>query len=103
VKLADILEAEYKDEHGRPSAAKRGYGHGWRKKRKEVIERDKGKCAKCGKAVRGKGNQQVDHKTNRNNKSGHDGKSNLQLLCGDCHRKKTGTVHRNRDKRRAYK
>lgn len=88
-KYYDKLNEKYKDEYGRPSAAKRGYGHKWRKKREEIIERDKHKCKMCGKAIRGKGNKQVDHITNRNKKSGHDGSSNLRLLCGACHREKT--------------
>jgi 5-methylcytosine-specific restriction enzyme A len=102
MKLADILtEKEYRDEYGRPSAAKRGYGHSWRKKREEVIQRDKGKCSKCRKAVRGRGNKQVDHITPKSRK-GEDSKSNLRLLCGDCHRKKTAKYDK-RDKRRGYK
>ena len=88
------MEEEYRDQYGRPSAAKRGYGHKWRKTRGEVIERDKGKCSKCGKEVRGKGNRQVDHQINRKLKSGHDGKSNLRLLCGECHRAKTAKYDR---------
>lgn len=92
--ILEILAEQYRDAYGRPSAAKRGYGHAWQKKRKEVIERDKGKCAKCGKQVRGKGNRQVDHITNRKLKSGHDGASNLRLLCGGCHRAKTAKFDR---------
>ena len=93
--LVNLIE-EYRDQYGRPSAAKRGYGHGWRKKREEIILRDKSKCQKCGKSVAGL-DRHVDHQTNRKRKSGHDGKSNLRVLCGDCHRQKTNKYdHKNR-------
>lgn len=84
-----IIEGEYRDKWGRPSAAKRGYGHQWKKKRDEIIKRDKYKCQKCGKTVRGQFNRQVDHRVNRKLKSGTDAPSNLRLLCGACHRIKT--------------
>lgn len=79
----DSLSEAYKDEYGRPSAAKRGYGHGWRKKRKEIINRDGGKCVKCGKRA-----TEVDHITPKSRK-GKDTNSNLRTLCGTCHRQKT--------------
>lgn len=84
----DSLDETYKDEWGRPSSAVRGYGYKWRKTRELVIKRDKYKCQNCGKKLRKK-DRQVDHIVKRKSKSGHDGISNLRLLCGLCHRRKT--------------
>ena len=79
----DRMEEEYKDKWGRPSAAKRGYGHAWTKLRKKIIDRDGGKCVKCGEKA-----NEVDHRTPKSRK-GKDIGSNLRLMCGTCHRKKT--------------
>ena len=52
----------------------------WRRKRDQVIERHKGKCAWCG--AEGK---QVHHKTYSN--IGREPLSDLEMLCGKCHAK----------------
>ena len=57
----------------------------WRRKRDQVIARDKGKCAWCG--AEGK---QVHHKTYDN--IGRESLSDLVLLCNKCH----NTAHPNR-------
>lgn len=85
-KLDKYVEEGYKDKYGRPSAAKRGYGHAWRKIREEIIARDKGVCALCGKP-----GKEVDHVKAKVN-GGEDKKQNLRVLCGACHRKKTKKV-----------
>nr|WP_136252865.1 HNH endonuclease [Ningiella ruwaisensis] len=67
---------------------KRGYGWEWRKLRKIVLERDNHLCQIClkkGKAVTG---NQCDHIIPKS-RGGTDSLSNLQILCVDCHRKKT--------------
>ena len=77
------LGEEYQDQYGRQSAALRGYGHQWEKLRQEIIDRDGGKCVRCGEPA-----NEVDHITPKSRK-GKDIKSNLRLLCGKCHRIKT--------------
>jgi hypothetical protein len=81
----------YSDKWGRPSAAKRGYGYSWKKKRDVALEKDGNKCVKCGKKA-----TDVDHITPKSRK-GTDRPSNLRSLCGECHRKKTAAY----DKRSA--
>lgn len=91
-----IITEEYRDQYGRPSAAKRGYGHQWRKKRLDVVKRDGGKCAKCGAPA-----TEVDHITPKS-RDGKDRPSNLRLLCGKCHRQKTKRYDQ-RDGKKSYK
>jgi len=69
----DSTEADKK----RPSAAKRGYGHGWRKKRGDYLEKHP-KCARCGAKA-----QHVHHKR-RKGSGGSDGDKNLESLCQSC-------------------
>lgn len=70
------------------SSSNRGYGHGWRKIRSQVIERDKGLCQSClcvGIVTAGTDVDHIKPKT----QGGNDTLSNLQLLCSTCHKQKT--------------
>lgn len=71
---------------GRPSAARRGYGHDWQKKRAAQLRREPW-CRSCraeGRRVRA---TDVDHVIPR--PEGTDDPSNLQSLCHACHSRKT--------------
>jgi 5-methylcytosine-specific restriction protein A len=78
------------------SRQSRGYGADWEKVRLVVIERAKGLCEKCaaeGKVAQGR---DVDHivskakaKAMRWSKAKTDHPSNLQYLCGPCHKRKS--------------
>ena len=66
----------------------RGYGHAWRKTRKQIIRRDNGLCQehfRLGKFVAG---NTVDHIINKGS-GGTDEHDNLETLCDDCHKAKT--------------
>ena len=72
----------------RPSAAARGYcSPGWKAARREVLLRDGYQCQACGAVVHGKA-AHVDHIVPKS-KGGSDLASNLQVLCRECHSKKT--------------
>lgn len=70
----------------RPSAAKRGYGHRWRKLRRLVLNRQPVCKAKgCNRFA-----TDVDHIVPKN-RGGDDSMDNLQGLCHSCHSVKTAT------------
>ena len=62
---------------------RRGGSHKWTKIRKRIMERDSGRCVKCG----GPG-EAVDHIIPRA-AGGEDTWQNLQTLCRPCHKAKT--------------
>lgn len=66
------------------STTERGYGHGWRKLRDRVLERDKHLCQVCERNVA----TEVDHKVAKAH-GGTDQPDNLQAICSACHRQKT--------------
>ena len=70
----------YDDRRG--SSAARGYGYAWRRRRIEFIKRHPF-CVRCGKPT-----TDVDHRIPRS-RGGSDDDSNLQPLCGFCHKRKT--------------
>ena len=72
----------------RGSSNKRGYGYGWRVKRKAVLEAHAGLCAACLLVGLVTVATEVDHIVPKA-KGGGDEESNLQPLCSDCHRKKS--------------
>lgn len=53
-----------------------------------VYEHTEGKCQSCGRKVRGRNDWQCDHIQALVN-GGENRESNLQVLCGWCHREKT--------------
>ncbi|RJF99027.1 HNH endonuclease [Noviherbaspirillum saxi] len=70
------------------SAEERGYGWAWKKKRERILQRDRGLCQECLRAGRVSMATEVDHVLNRA-RGGTDDDSNLQSICGDCHKIKT--------------
>ena len=78
------------------SRQSRGYGAAWEKVRLQVIERAKGLCEKCIKAGRVTPGRDVDHVVSKAKarllrwpQAKIDSLSNLQYLCGPCHKAKT--------------
>ena len=90
--------AEQGADEARPSAAKRGYGHNWRKLRGMVLA----KSPLCADpfGLHSQANESVvatdvDHIVART-KGGSDSPSNLQSLCHSCHSRKTALVDNTR-------
>lgn len=75
-----LLRMEH-DEH-RGSSTQRGYGYAWQQRRAAYIKAHPC-CAWCGKPT-----TDVDHVIPRS-RGGSDSDSNLQPLCGRCHKQKT--------------
>lgn len=79
----------------RGSRHDRGYGYAWEKRRQRVLMRDGGLCQQClangivNYCAGKKYGAHVDHIIPKA-KGGADIDSNLQTLCVDCHRQKTG-------------
>lgn len=70
------------------TTTERGYGHAWRKLRRQVLERDSYLCVPClarGLYVEAR---EVDHITGKAD-GGTDDPGNLQSICTPCHRAKT--------------
>ncbi len=88
-----VQESKYRDEGGRPSAANRGYGHGWRVFRDEYLEKHPN-CTRCGAK-----SKVVDHKTSMAKGGAKKDKKNLQALCQKCHNIKSAGKD---DKRKAW-
>jgi len=76
----------YDDRRG--SSAQRGYGYAWQKRRKDFIAAHP-ICMSCWR----KPTKDVDHIVPRS-RGGSDGDSNLQGLCGFCHKQKTARERR---------
>ena len=72
----------------RVSSTQRGYGYAWQQRRKEFIKRHP-ICADCQRRP----TTDVDHKVPRS-RGGSDDDSNLQGLCGFCHKQKTARERR---------
>jgi 5-methylcytosine-specific restriction enzyme A len=70
------------------TATERGYGHNWRKARKQALERDGHLCQECIKQGVATLATDVDHIQNKAS-GGTDDLSNLQSLCNPCHKAKT--------------
>lgn len=75
----------YDDRRG--SSTARGYGYAWQQRRKKYIEQHPF-CVRCRKPT-----EQVDHRIPRS-RGGSDDESNLQALCGYCHKQKTAMERR---------
>lgn len=80
----------------RGSRHERGYGSEWDKIRKLIMVRDDGLCQPCMRANRITVATQVDHVINKaewkiahGSLTGVDAQTNLQAICGDCHKTKT--------------
>lgn len=73
----------------RGSASERGYGSAWAKLRGRIMQRDCGLCQPCLKAGRVTPARQVDHIISKA-EGGTDDEDNLQAICMDCHKSKTG-------------
>lgn len=70
------------------SAAERGYGHKWKKIRKQAMIRDGYLCQECLKKGVLTVATDVDHIINKA-QGGTDSLHNLQCLCNPCHKIKT--------------
>ena len=70
------------------NTTQRGYGHAWRKVRKQALARDEHLCQSCIKQGRYIPASDVDHITPKA-QGGTDALSNLQCLCKQCHMTKT--------------
>lgn len=73
---------------GQGSRHARGYGYQWTKIRARILARDLYLCQRCLAHDRPTPATDVDHKIPKA-KGGTDDDSNLQALCGQCHRDKT--------------
>lgn len=76
-----------RDEKGRGSSAKRGYGYGWRQIREKHLAENP-YCEVCGELA-----AEVDHRVRRAD-GGTDEPENLQSLCKTHHSQKTGRERR---------
>ena len=76
----------YDDRRG--SSTQRGYGYAWQQRRKAFIAAHP-VCVRCGLRP----TTDVDHKVPRS-RGGSDADSNLQGLCGFCHKQKTARERR---------
>jgi 5-methylcytosine-specific restriction protein A len=76
----------------RGSSAARGYGYRWRQLRAHVMARDGGLCQVCLLAGVVRPATDVDHII-RKAAGGSDDPSNLQAICGPCHKAKTAREH----------
>ena len=72
------------------NTTQRGYGHAWRKLRKQALERDLYLCQICLKSKRLTEATTVDH-IKPKAFGGDDTLDNLQSLCDGCHKHKTAT------------
>ena len=70
------------------TAEERGYGHKWKKIRKQALVRDGYLCQECLKSGLLTVATDVDHIINKA-QGGTDALSNLQCLCHPCHKIKT--------------
>jgi len=70
------------------SRHERGYGTAWDKLRRRILARDQYLCHPCRKAQAITPATQVDHIVSKA-KGGTDDESNLQAICGECHKQKT--------------
>lgn len=70
------------------SRHERGYGWGWERTRKQVIQRDKGLCQSCLADGRVAAGNECDHVIPKT-RGGTDDLGNLMLLCRRCHAAKT--------------
>ena len=84
-------------EHAKPawasnagkSAAKRGYGYAWRKLREQAMRRDGGLCQPCLATGRVTPATECDHIVPKA-QGGLDTLGNVQAICRQCHKAKTG-------------
>ena len=70
------------------TAHERGYGWGWSKLRKRILQRDQGLCQPCLHKSKVAVATEVDHITPKS-MGGSDDPSNLQAICSRCHKLKT--------------
>lgn len=84
---ADLANGWKRQSKGR-TTTERGYGHAWRKRRAEVLRRDKWLCQVCKRNGRVTAAVEVDHIVNKA-AGGGDDLANLQAVCSACHRDKT--------------
>lgn len=87
---------KHRKQHGwyaRGRSDKRGYGGEWRKLREEVLDRDQGLCQECRRQGRITPGTDVDHIVPKS-QGGSDAMTNLQVLCRDCHKRKTSRENR---------
>lgn len=81
---------------GTASRHSRGYGKEWDKIRPRIMARDCGMCQPCQRKGRATAGSQVDHIISKANAKRMgwtprqiDADSNLQCICGPCHKAKT--------------
>ncbi|HDR9100695.1 HNH endonuclease [Burkholderia vietnamiensis] len=75
------------------SRHERGYGSRWVKIRERIMKRDNGLCQQCLRARKVTRAEHVDHIVSKAS-GGTDTDSNLEALCGPCHRAKTARERR---------
>lgn len=79
---------KYQQRNG--STTERGYGHAWRERRAEALQRDNYLCQICLAKGYLTPATEVDHIINKAN-GGTDDLENLQSICSACHKIKTQT------------
>lgn len=77
-----LVVAQQAHDERRGSSTQRGYGYAWQQFRKQYLASHP-LCVRCGRPGR-----DVDHRIPRR-LGGGDDESNLQTLCGSCHKSKT--------------
>jgi 5-methylcytosine-specific restriction protein A len=81
------------------SSTERGYGHAWRKRRKQALIRDNHLCQECIKNGIATIATEVDH-IKAKYLGGDDSMRNLMSICSPCH--KTKTSKESRDSKKEY-
>jgi len=74
--------------HDRRTRQERGYGADWMRARKVIIQRDMALCQPCRRAGRVTPFTEVDH-IKPKCQGGTDDHENLELICTNCHGRKT--------------
>lgn len=83
------LQSNWAPDRRRGNRHQRGYGKDWSRLRKVILHRDKYLCVPCKARGLNTSATEVDHIIPKA-AGGDDAPSNLQSICTDCHRSKTG-------------
>lgn len=96
-RLAPTPRHGWQGDTARGNRHERGYGREWEQLREQILERDHGLCQPCLKLNHTTAGNQVDHIVQKS-EGGTDHPSNLQTICGPCHRAKTSSESGGRGK-----